>query len=74
MSEWRTRELVPALAQFVVLALVIKVARASADGWEDAGGVAAQAQVLRRKAEALLQDKMKQLTGGMPLPPGLKLF
>ena len=28
----------------------------------------------RRKAEALLQDKMKQLTGGMALPPGLKLF
>jgi DNA-binding YbaB/EbfC family protein len=28
----------------------------------------------RRKAEALLQDKMKQLTGGLPLPPGMKLF
>jgi DNA-binding YbaB/EbfC family protein len=28
----------------------------------------------RRKAEALLQEKMKQLTGGLPLPPGLKLF
>ena len=28
----------------------------------------------RRKAEALLQDKMKGLTGGLPLPPGLKLF
>ncbi|HEX2656431.1 MAG TPA: YbaB/EbfC family nucleoid-associated protein, partial [Xanthobacteraceae bacterium] len=28
----------------------------------------------RRKAETLLQDKMKQLTGGLPLPPGLKLF
>jgi nucleoid-associated protein EbfC len=28
----------------------------------------------RRKAEALLQDKMKALTGGLPLPPGLKLF
>ena len=28
----------------------------------------------RRKAEAVLQDKMKQLTGGLPLPPGLKLF
>ena len=28
----------------------------------------------RRKAEALLQDKMKQLTGGLPLPPGLKPF
>jgi DNA-binding YbaB/EbfC family protein len=28
----------------------------------------------RRKAEGLLQDKMKQLTGGLPLPPGMKLF
>jgi nucleoid-associated protein EbfC len=28
----------------------------------------------RRKAEAMLQDKMKSLTGGLPLPPGLKLF
>jgi len=28
----------------------------------------------RRKAEALLQDRMKALTGGLPLPPGLKLF
>ena len=28
----------------------------------------------RRKSETLLQDKMKQLTGGLPLPPGLKLF
>ena len=35
--------------------------------------VAAHADA-RRKAEALLQDKMKQLTGGMALPPGLKLF
>jgi nucleoid-associated protein EbfC len=25
----------------------------------------------RRKAEAVLQDKMKALTGGLPLPPGL---
>jgi DNA-binding YbaB/EbfC family protein len=28
----------------------------------------------RRKAEAVLQDKMKGLSGGLPLPPGLKLF
>jgi DNA-binding YbaB/EbfC family protein len=28
----------------------------------------------RRKAEALVQEKMKGLTGGLPLPPGLKLF
>jgi DNA-binding YbaB/EbfC family protein len=28
----------------------------------------------RRKAEATMQDKMKELTGGLPLPPGLKLF
>ena len=28
----------------------------------------------RRKAEGLLQEKMKSLTGGLPLPPGMKLF
>ncbi len=28
----------------------------------------------RRKAEALMQEKMKGLTGGLPLPPGMKLF
>ena len=28
----------------------------------------------RRKAETLLQEKMQTLTGGLPLPPGLKLF
>lgn len=28
----------------------------------------------RRKADALMQEKMKSLTGGLPLPPGLKLF
>ncbi len=33
--------------------------------------VAAHADA-RRKAEALLQEKMKTLTGGLPLPPGLK--
>src|SRR3954468_15487023 len=35
--------------------------------------VAAHADA-RRKAEALLADKMKGLTGGLPLPPELKLF
>jgi DNA-binding YbaB/EbfC family protein len=28
----------------------------------------------RRKAETLVQEKMQGLAGGMPLPPGLKLF
>src|SRR5215472_10685301 len=28
----------------------------------------------RRKAEGLLQEKMKDFTGGLPLPPGMKLF
>jgi DNA-binding YbaB/EbfC family protein len=28
----------------------------------------------RRKAEVLLQEKMKDVTGGLPLPPGMKLF
>jgi DNA-binding YbaB/EbfC family protein len=35
--------------------------------------VAAHADA-RRKADALVQEKMKALTGGLPLPPGLKLF
>jgi hypothetical protein len=35
--------------------------------------VAAHADA-RRKAEALVEQKMTSLTGGIPLPPGLKLF
>ena len=35
--------------------------------------VAAHADA-RRKAETLMQDKMIGLTGGLPLPPGMKLF
>ena len=35
--------------------------------------VAAHADA-RRKADSVMQDKMKALTGGLPLPPGLKLF
>ena len=35
--------------------------------------VAAHADA-RRKAEEVLQEKMKGLTGGLSLPPGLKLF
>jgi len=35
--------------------------------------VAAHADA-RRKAESVMQEKMKALTGGLPLPPGLKLF
>jgi DNA-binding YbaB/EbfC family protein len=35
--------------------------------------VAAHAEA-RRKAETLLQEKMQALTGGLPLPPGMKLF
>lgn len=35
--------------------------------------VAAHADA-RRKLEAMLADKMQSLTGGLPLPPGLKLF
>jgi len=34
--------------------------------------VAAHADA-RRKAEAVMQDKMKSLTGGLQLPPGMKL-
>jgi nucleoid-associated protein EbfC len=28
----------------------------------------------RRKSESVMAEKMKDLTGGLPLPPGLKLF
>ncbi len=35
--------------------------------------VAAHADA-RRKLEALLAERMQSLTGGLPLPPGLKLF
>jgi nucleoid-associated protein EbfC len=34
--------------------------------------IAAHAEA-RRKAEVTLQEKMKTLTGGLPLPPGLTL-
>jgi nucleoid-associated protein EbfC len=34
--------------------------------------VAAHADA-RRKAEAVMQEKMKAVTGGLPLPPGLSL-
>jgi DNA-binding YbaB/EbfC family protein len=35
--------------------------------------VAAHADA-RRKVEALMQEKMKSVAGGLPLPPGLNLF
>ena len=35
--------------------------------------VAAHADA-RRKAEALMQEKMKAVAGGLPLPPGMNLF
>jgi DNA-binding YbaB/EbfC family protein len=35
--------------------------------------VAAHADA-RRKLETILQERMQALTGGLPLPPGLKLF
>jgi len=28
----------------------------------------------KKKSENVMQEKMKALTGGLPLPPGLKLF
>jgi nucleoid-associated protein EbfC len=34
--------------------------------------VAAHAEA-RRKAEGVMQEKMKALTGGLPLPPGMNL-
>jgi DNA-binding YbaB/EbfC family protein len=35
--------------------------------------VAAHADA-KRKSENVMQEKMKQLTGGLPLPPGMNLF
>lgn len=35
--------------------------------------VAAHADA-RGKAERLMEEKMKDVTGGLPLPPGMKLF
>jgi DNA-binding YbaB/EbfC family protein len=35
--------------------------------------VAAHADA-RGKAEQVMQDRMKDLTGGLPIPPGMKLF
>src|SRR5437667_4177532 len=35
--------------------------------------VAAHADA-RRKVDALMQEKMRTVTGGLPLPPGMKLF
>ncbi len=31
-------------------------------------------QDAKGKAEAIVQEKMRDVTGGLPLPPGLKLF
>ena len=36
--------------------------------------ILAAAHDAKGKVEALMQAKMKEATGGMPLPPGLKLF
>ena len=36
--------------------------------------VLAAAQDAKGKVETLIADKMKDVTGGMPMPPGFKLF
>jgi len=36
--------------------------------------IVAAANDAKNKVEAALQAKMQELTGGLPLPPGLKLF
>ena len=36
--------------------------------------ITAAHQDARGKAEALMSEKMNAVTGGLPLPPGLKLF
>jgi len=35
--------------------------------------IVAAANDARGKVEALVQERMKSLTGGLPLPPGFKL-
>jgi len=36
--------------------------------------IIAAVQDAKRKVEAAMQDTMKDVTGGLPLPPGMKLF
>ncbi|MGQ0674117.1 MAG: YbaB/EbfC family nucleoid-associated protein [Hyphomicrobium sp.] len=36
--------------------------------------IVAAAADAKGKVETAMQDKMKDMTGGLPLPPGLKLF
>ena len=36
--------------------------------------IVAAAQDAKAKAEAVMQEKMQSMAGGLPLPPGLKLF
>jgi DNA-binding YbaB/EbfC family protein len=36
--------------------------------------IVAAAQDAKGKVEAAMQEKMQEVTGGLPLPPGLKLF
>lgn len=36
--------------------------------------IVAAASDAKAKVEAALQEKMSEMTGGLPLPPGLKLF
>ena len=36
--------------------------------------VLAAFQDARTKAEAAMQERMQEVTGGLPLPPGMKLF
>ena len=42
------------------------------DKLKDLGGLMAQAQQMQQKVKEL-QEQMKQITGGLPLPPGFKL-
>jgi DNA-binding YbaB/EbfC family protein len=36
--------------------------------------IAAAHAEARKKADALIEEKAKEMTGGLPIPPGLKLF
>jgi hypothetical protein len=36
--------------------------------------IMAAAQDAKTKVEAAMQEKMQSVTGGLPIPPGMKLF
>ena len=60
-----------AQAQAYLLQAQEYLAPRAEDAYKSAKGYAADA---RKKAEVVMQEKMKAVTGGLPLPPGLSPF